>query len=70
MNIQKYWMVHRWNGKAPTTRHATFYDAKREAERLTLKEHVTFVVLEAVSVCEPVNPKPVIWSDIPDPLPF
>lgn len=51
-NATKFWLVWNDGGHAPTHKHLSERDAKREAERLARKVRgQRFVVLEAVEAC-------------------
>ena len=42
---------------APTHKHHTYEDARREAERLCKKHYCRFYVLETLSYCQPIDVK-------------
>ena len=50
---------------APTKRWVDLADAKREAERLALKERLPVFVVEAISMVQ-VEPPPLRWTNLED----
>lgn len=55
--MRKFWMVYRVGRGNPTKIHETPQSALAEAKRLCLKEGFPFVVLEAMALVEPAEPK-------------
>jgi hypothetical protein len=53
---QEFYMLHVEGGAAPTVKHATIGDARKEAERLVKKEGKPVYLLKASDVCLP-DPK-------------
>lgn len=53
---QVFYMLHVEGGAAPTVKHATIGDARKEAERLVKKENKPVYLLKASDVCLP-DPK-------------
>ena len=53
---QEFYMLHVEGGAAPTVKHATIGDARKEAERLVKKEGKPVYLLQASNVCLP-DPK-------------
>lgn len=53
---QEFYMLHVEGGAAPTVKHATVEDARKEAERLVKKENKPVYLLRASDVCLP-DPK-------------
>ena len=53
---QEFYMLHVEGGSAPTVKHATVKDARKEAERLVKKENKPVYLLKASDVCLP-DPK-------------
>lgn len=51
------------HGSAPSKQHATFEEAKAEAERLAKKQRVVACVLKVVGVAEPAEP-PVVFREL------
>ena len=51
-----FYMLHVEGGSAPTVKHATIEDARKEAERLVKKENKPVYLLKASDVCLP-DPK-------------
>jgi hypothetical protein len=55
--VHKFWMVYRVGHGNPSKMHETPESALAEAKRLCLKEGAQFVILEAVALVEPAEPK-------------
>lgn len=53
---QVFYMLHVEGGAAPTVKHATVEDARKEAERLVKKENKPVYLLKSSNVCLP-DPK-------------
>lgn len=64
MNANKFWAVWRIDGGSPPAkRHATFAEAKAEAERLASNQTSEYYVLEAVGIVKrPVLPTQ--WEEL------
>jgi len=66
MNTEKFWMVIREQGKgsqSTSRRHETYEEAKKEAENLCIEERASFIVLEAMEICQ-TKGIPVVWSNM------
>lgn len=62
--MKKFWMIIRASGETTSTkRHESLEDAKKEAERLCVKEKAEFITLEATSIVGLPRP-PLNWTEI------